>query len=214
MPHSYLNGDSRPHSVLSRDEIRDRMRRIRSFADLRELWREDRAANGGRLTRPGAQAVALYRFGVWAEGHPNRFLRYPMRRLHELLYLVVRNLYGIELPTSARVGRRLRIAHQSGIVITPHAVIGNDCLIHQNVTIGSPRGGMGPDEMPRIGDRVEIGAGAVILGPVRIGHDSRIGPNTVVRADVPANSKVLPPEPEIRPRSSRPLEVRAHPPLP
>ena len=177
--------------------------RIPSWAALRAYWREDYSANGRCFWRPGFQAVALYRFGVWVDGLSNRFLRFPLRRLYRLLYLAVRNLYGIELPSMARVGRRLHIAHQSGIVISGFCIIGDDCLIHQNVTIGSPRGGM-DEERPRLGDRVEIGAGAVVLGPVHIGHDSRIGPNTVVRESVPPWSKVLPPAPEIRPRSTRP----------
>ena len=203
---------SRADSDIRRSMRSERKPRIPSWAALRAHWREDYAANGRGFWRPGFQAVALYRFGVWVDGHPNRFLRFPLRKLYKLLYLAVRNLYGIELPSMTRVGRRLHIGHQSGIVISGFCTIGDDCLIHQNVTIGSPRGGMQPEERPRLGDRVEIGAGAVVLGPVHIGHDTRIGANTVVRESVPPWSKVLPPVPEIRPRTSRPAEASRRPP--
>jgi serine O-acetyltransferase len=189
-----------------------RRRRIPSFAALREHWREDYAAGGRRFFRPGFQAVAIYRFGVWSDGLENRFARYPLRKLHNLLFHAAKSLYGIEIPASAEIGRRLHVAHQSGIVISGRCVIGDDCLIHQNVTVGLSRAGVPPGEAPRIGNRVEIGAGAVVLDPARIGDDSRIGPNTVVRHEVPAFSKVLPPEPEINPRSGRaPLRGRLTP---
>ena len=176
--------------------------RIASFGALRRHWSEDYRAHGRRFFRPGFQALAVYRLGVYAETVPNRWIRFPLRKLHRFLFTVARALYGIELPVAARIGRRLEIAHQSGIVISPLCQIGDDCLIHQNVTIGLSHSGVTPEEAPCIGHRVEIGAGAVILDPARIGDDSRIGPNTVVRHEVPARSKVLPPEPEISPRSS------------
>ena len=113
-----------------------RRRRIASFAALREHWREDYAANGRRFFRPGFQAVAIYRLGVWADGLENRFARYPLRKLHNLLFHAAKGLYGIEIPASAEIGRRLHIAHQSGIVISDRCAIGDDCLIHQNVTVG------------------------------------------------------------------------------
>ncbi len=182
---------------------RRRQNRIPSFADLRRHWREDYAVNGRNLWQPGNQAVALYRFGVWVDGHPNRFVRYPLRKLYQFLYLMVRNLYGIEIPIGVRIGRRLKIAHQSGIVISPLCRIGDDCLIHHNVTIGQTRTGVNPEDGVRIGDRVEIGTGAVVLNPARIGHDTRIGPNVVLREDVPPFSKILPPRHEVRPRVSR-----------
>lgn len=194
--------DPAPDSVSSTAEQRRHRRRIPSFAELRRHWREDYDANGRKFTRPGFQAVAVYRLGVWVDGHPNRFLRYPLRKLYQALYVMVRNLYGIELPFRAQVGRRLHIGHQSGIVISSFCTIGDDCLILQNVTIGSNRVGSLEDR-PIIGDRVQIGVGAVLLGPIEIGHDTRIGPNTVVRESVPPNCKVLPARPDVQPRSTR-----------
>jgi len=100
----------------------------------------------------------------------------------------IRAVYGIEIPWKAEIGRRVVIAHQGGIVIAPDAVIGDDCLIRQNVTIGMAREG-GPS--PRIGRGVQIGAGAVIAGDVTVGDGAVIGPNSVVTINVPSRSRVV-----------------------
>lgn len=178
-------------------------RRIPSFVALRRHWRDDYNANGGRFSSPGFQAMAVYRLGVWAETVPSRWRRYPLWKLYRFLFTLVSGVYGIEIPVRARIGRRLQVAYQSGIIISPLCRIGDDCLIHQNVTIGLSRDGVPLEEAVQIGDRVQIGAGAVVLNPARIGDDCRIGPNTVVRHEVPAFSKVLPPDPKILPRSAR-----------
>ena len=91
-----------------------------------------------------------------------------MRRLSCSLDLFVRNVYGIQLSPQTQIGRRLRIVHQHGIVIHKSAVIGDDCLIRHGVTIGAARG----PGAPRLGDRVEVGAGAVLVGNIRIGDVS------------------------------------------
>lgn len=173
--------------------------RIGSFAELRAFWREDHAVNGRRLHDPGFQALAIYRFGVWVDGIRSGLLRWPLRRLYFLLNALVRIGYGIEINYTAEIGRRLQLAHaQCGVVFSRYCRIGDDCVIRQNVTIGKLRS-KGPNrEVPVLGNRVEIGAGAVVLGPIRIGDDVIIGANTVVREDVPAGAVVLPPTPEIR----------------
>jgi serine O-acetyltransferase len=94
-------------------------------------------------------------------------------------------VYGIELRRSTKVGRRLLIGHQGGIVIHPQAEIGDDCTIRQNVTIGATTF-QHVNDAPTLGSRVNIGAGAVILGRIHVGDDVRIGPNAVVTTDVPA----------------------------
>jgi serine O-acetyltransferase len=111
---------------------------------------------------------------------------------------VARNVYGIELSDRTRIGRRLRIAHQNGIVIHGQAVIGDDCVIRQGVTLGARGGGRGSRTgkvpgAPHLGDRVEIGVGAVLAGPIRIGDDVVIGPNAVVMTHVPAGAIVSAP---------------------
>jgi serine O-acetyltransferase len=103
--------------------------------------------------------------------------------------LVVRNVYSIELTSATRIGRRLRLAHEGGVVIHPNVVIGDDCLIRQNVTIG-----IATDDAtaaPTLGNRVEVGAGAVIIGGITIGDDARIGPNAVVTSNVPPGAMAV-----------------------
>jgi serine O-acetyltransferase len=169
---------------------------IPSFAAFRAMLREDYAANTRMFWAPGFQALAIYRLGVWCDSIRSRFIRFPVRLLHRLLYVLVRNFYGIELPVRTRVGRRLRIVHQHGIVIHPHAVIGDDCILRQGVSIGALRAGAGT-EPPVLGDRVEVGAGAILIGPIRIGNDAVIGPNAVVMTDVPAGAMVVAPRARI-----------------
>ena len=152
-------------------------RRLRAF-----YWRlrEDLDVNDS-LASPGFQALMVYRFGAWHLTLPR-----PARRLCAIIYwplfVFTRNVYGIEIPATATIGRRLRISHQHGIVLHPHLVVGDDCVIRQNVTIG---GALGHHHGAILGNRVDVAAGAVILGRVRIGDDARIGPNAVVTMHVP-----------------------------
>ena len=169
---------------------------IASFRALRGYIREDYAANTRSLWAPGFQAMAIYRFGVWAYGIRTKALGMPLRTLYRFLNLGVRNLYGIELPVQTRVGRRFTIAHQHGIVIHKDAAIGDDCLIRHGVTIGALRPGRGT-KPPTLGDRVEVGVGAVLVGPIKIGDDVVIGPNAVVMTNVPAGCIVASPQPRI-----------------
>jgi len=117
----------------------------------------------------------------------------PLRLAVGALAFFVRNFYGIELYPTARIGRRFRIAHQHGIVLAQQVVIGDDCLVRQGVTIGAAGLREEAARPPRLGDRVEVGAGAVLAGPITIGDDVRIGPNAVVMTDVPAGSIVTAP---------------------
>src|SRR5258708_3408258 len=98
------------------------------------LWqqlREDWVAHGRDWTKPGFCAVAVHRFGVWRMKVQPKLLRAPFSMLYRLLYRHVRNRYGIELPYSVKLGRRVIIEHQSCIVIHGDCVIGNDCIIRQ-----------------------------------------------------------------------------------
>jgi serine O-acetyltransferase len=154
------------------------------------LVREDLGVHGGELSAPGFQALAVYRFGHVASTQPG-FAGKVMRFVHRVLFVFVRNVYGIELHASTVVGRRLEIGHQHGIVIHPNAVLGDDCVLRHNVTIGI---GVADDEpAPRFGDRVKLSPGAVVLGGVTVGDDVRIGPNTFVTSDVPSGAHVLEP---------------------
>ncbi|MDF3284675.1 serine acetyltransferase [Gordonia sp. N1V] len=99
-------------------------------------------------------------------------------------------ILGIEIPWKLQVGKRLRLYHGVGIVINDGCVIGDDVTIRQGVTIGHTAPG-GP--CPVIGNNVEIGAGATIIGRVTVGNGAKIGANALVVHDIPANSVAISP---------------------
>jgi serine O-acetyltransferase len=119
-----------------------------------------------------------------------RVLRAPFSVLYKTLYRRVRNRYGIELPYSVKLGRRVIFEHQHGIVIHGDASIGDDCVIRHGVTLGNRRLDR-PFDAPTLGRRVNVGAGAKILGKVVIGDDVTIGANAVVCCDIPANCRAV-----------------------
>jgi serine acetyltransferase len=151
------------------------------------LWarvHEDWIAHGRDWTKPGFRAVAVQRFGVWRMQVQPKFLRAPFSVLYRAMYRHVRNVYGIDLPYTVQLGRRVVIEHQSGIIIHGDSAIGDDCILRQGVTLGN-RYLEKPLEAPKLGQRVNVGAGAKILGPVQIGDDANIGANAVVLRDIP-----------------------------
>jgi serine O-acetyltransferase len=95
---------------------------------------------------------------------------------------------GCEIPLSATIGGGLLLPHPNGIVIHPDVRIGPNCLLFQQVTLGTTSGAHG---VPCLGGHVDVGAGARILGPVRIGNHARIGANAVVLSDVPAGATAV-----------------------
>ena len=149
-----------------------------------ELVKEDWRNYHGDLTRQGLWVMLVYRFGRWRYHIRSRWLRLPFSILYKVLKLLVQIATGIDLPCEAQVGRRFMIEHFSGIIISGDARFGDDCVVRNGVTVGLLRN----DEpgSPFIGDRVDIGAGAKVLGPISIGDDVRIGANAVVIRDVPA----------------------------
>ena len=94
--------------------------------------------------------------------HPARWLRAPFSVLYKMLKTLAEILTGIDLPCEAEIGRRFRIDHFGGIVISGDAVLGEDCIVRNGVTIGLRH--TGQRGSPVIGNRVDIGAGAKILG--------------------------------------------------
>ena len=175
------------------------------IATLIDQVREDWRIHHRDWTLPGFRAVTVYRYGNWANGRPKGILQSILCSVHRVMYRYVRNQYGIELPATTRVGRRLLLGHQSGIVIHPHAEIGDDCMIRQNVTIGSATPDRVFQEAPKLGNRVQVGAGAVIVGKVTIGDGARIGPTAVVLTDVPAGASVFVAPPRIIQLAKRPV---------
>jgi serine O-acetyltransferase len=138
-----------------------------SFLKLYEQIREDLTVHYGEWDRPGFRALAVYRFGAMLKDK-NGILWWPLSFGYRFMFRYIRNHYGIELPATTIVGRRFLIGHQHGIIIHPNAEFGDDCIIVQNVTIGNVAVGR-KNSGPKFGDRVEIGAGAVILGSIRVG---------------------------------------------
>jgi hypothetical protein len=152
------------------------------------LWqqiREDWDSHGRDWTKPGFRAVAVHRFGVWRMTVQPKLLRAPLSVLYRSLYRKVRNTYGIDIPFTVKLGRRVVVEHQSGIIVHGHSTIGDDSIIRQGVTLGN-RYLDRPFDAPKLGKRVNVGAGAKILGNVEIGDDASIGANAVVLADIPA----------------------------
>jgi serine O-acetyltransferase len=157
------------------------------------LWqqiKEDWIAHGRDWTKPGFRAVAVQRFGVWRMKVEPKLLRAPLSILYRSLYRKIRNTYGIDLPYTVKLGRRVVIEHQSAIIIHGYCMIGDDCIIRQGVTLGN-RYLEKPLESPQLGDRVNVGAGAKILGKVYLGDDVNIGANAVVLSDVPAGKTAV-----------------------
>lgn len=117
--------------------------------------------------------------------------RFPFNRLAGYWVLQHRlwsAISGADIPLNARIGGGLLIPHPNGIVIHPDAVIGPNCLLFQQVTIGA--GGAKPG-VPTLGGHVDVGAGAKLLGGITIGHDARIGANAVVLDDVPPGATAV-----------------------
>jgi serine O-acetyltransferase len=159
---------------------------------LLSAWREDMqnarlhdpASRGdleNALVYSGLHAIWSYRLAhrMWAKPA----LRGPARMLTQF----TRFLTGIEIHPGATIGRRFFIDHGMGVVIGETAEVGDDVMVYHGVTLGG-RTMQQVKRHPTIGNRVTIGAGAKILGPLRIGDDSAIGANAVVTRDVPADS--------------------------
>ncbi|MEJ6006933.1 serine O-acetyltransferase [Paucibacter sp. AS339] len=151
-----------------------------------DLLREDFQAHQRDPWRQGVWVLAVYRFGRWRYRVRPALLRKPLSLLYKFMKIAVQVFSGIDLPCEATVGRRLVIEHFGGIIISGDSVIGDDVTLRHGVTLGLRRTGV--SGAPVIGDGVDIGAGAKILGPVRIGSGAVIGANAVVLCDVPAGA--------------------------
>lgn len=145
---------------------------------------EDLRSQREGLLGIGFWALLVYRFGHARFAIRNKVLRAPWTIVYIILNKLAEIFCGIVIGATATIGRRLCIEHHGCIVIHGNAVIGDDCLIRHGVTIGNS-GRDDPFGAPTIGDRVELGAGAKVLGRIRIGNDVIIGANAVVVSDVP-----------------------------
>lgn len=132
---------------------------------------------------PGVHAIWFHRMShcLWR----NRF--YWLARF---LSHIARWLTGIEIHPGANIGRRFFIDHGMGVVIGETAVIGDDCTLYHGVTLGGTSWKKGKRH-PTLGNSVVVGAGAKILGPIKVGSHARIGSNSVVLKDVPDRATVV-----------------------
>ncbi|MEM8935003.1 MAG: serine acetyltransferase [Pseudomonadota bacterium] len=163
------------------------------------IVKEDYRGHHSDVTLPGFQALFAYRFGTWRQKLKNPVFRLITKAMYSLMHRFVRNFYGIEMFDTTKIGRRLHIGHQHGIVLHGYGTIGDDCVVRQGVTMGVTNTweiGVGPV----IGNRVNFGAGCVLMGNITIGDDVMIGPNAVVSANVPSQRTVFAPPARVLPR--------------
>ncbi|WP_150307597.1 serine O-acetyltransferase EpsC [Planctomonas psychrotolerans] len=151
--------------------------------DIRAARRHDPAARSRielALTYSGLHAVWLHRLssGLWRRG-----IRLPAR----VLAAVSRFLTGVEIHPGATIGRRVFIDHGMGVVIGETAEVGDDAVIYHGVTLGGKSLRPGKRH-PTVGNRVTLGAGAKLLGPIEIGDDTVVGANAVVVRSAPPGS--------------------------
>ena len=152
------------------------------WADAKNMQKKDPAARSVMevvLLYPGFRALAFHRMAHWLYQHHRFFMARAISQW-------ARHRTGIEIHPGATIGSGLFIDHGMGIVIGETAEIGNNCTIYHQVTLG----GTGKDtgkRHPTIGDNVLIGAGAKVLGPVTIGHNTRVAAGSVVLRSLPEN---------------------------
>lgn len=135
------------------------------------------------LTSPGLHAIWWHR--VW-----HRLWKWRLRILSRWLANFTRWFTGVEIHPGAVLGNRVFIDHGMGVVIGETAVVGDDVLIYHGVTLGGKSLNPGKRH-PTVGNRVVLGAGAKIIGPITIGDDVSVGANAVVTKDVPNGSIVV-----------------------
>ena len=155
-------------------------------ADLAIIRERDPAARGLLeilLCYPGFQALSLHRLS-------HRLWNYHLPLFPRLLSQITRALTGIEIHPGAKIGMGVFIDHGMGVVIGETAEIGNRCLLYQGVTLGGT-GKESGKRHPTLAENVVIGAGAKVLGAIKVGANTRVGAGSVVVRDVEANSTVV-----------------------
>lgn len=146
------------------------------------LIAEDFETHGRDLFAQGFWALFWHRFGNWRMGVRPSVARVPLTVIYRVMTKMCQWVCGIDLPYNVRVGRRVKLEHFGGMILIATA-IGDDVIIRQNTTFGIATL-ENLHQRPVIGDRVQIGVGAVIVGPVLIGNDAIVGANAVVVANV------------------------------
>jgi len=155
-------------------------------SDFKIIKERDPAARGFLeivLCYPGFQALVLHRIS-------HKLWNYKLPLLPRVLSQLTRNITGIEIHPGAKIGRGVFIDHGMGVVIGETSEIGDRCLLYQGVTLG----GTGKDSgkrHPTLQENVVVGAGAKVLGAIKIGSNTRIGAGSVVVKNVEKNSTVV-----------------------
>jgi serine O-acetyltransferase len=175
---------------------RRRQRAPRFFANIRA----DLRSHEGNWGAQGFWAMVIYRFGRWRYTLRPWFVRKFFSMLYKISFKFIQIITGIELPCEVEIGRNFIIDHFGGIVVSGWVRFGDNCRIRNGVVIGLKRAG--ENRAPVIGNNVDIGAGAKVLGDITIGDNVLIGANAVVLCDVPDNCIAVGVPAVIKPRRS------------
>jgi serine O-acetyltransferase len=148
--------------------------------------------------------IAVYRIGQWCINRKQGIVKTVLAAFHLILFSLITLLTGIHLPRGVKIGGGLRIWHFGCIVLNPDTVIGKNCTLRHGVTIGNRNS---EHDVPVIGDDVDIGVGAVIMGAVVVDDNVSIGANAVVLCDVPDNHIVVGVLARVIPRNKKSLPI-------
>jgi serine O-acetyltransferase len=142
---------------------------------------------------PGFQAVALYRISRWLDTHRQRhhFWWWPLIALEVIVKRITEIVTGVFISPQAQIGAGLLLPHFGGIYIGNGTVVGRNCDVYQGVTIGYNVSTGQEGGYPTVGDRVFLGSGAKVFGPIQIGNDVAIGANAVINKPAPDHAVVL-----------------------
>lgn len=161
---------------------------------LLELCKEDLAAaiNSDPAARSKLEVALTYPgvHAVWAYRLAHMLFKKNLKLMARIVSSIARSYTGVDIHPGARLGRRLFIDHANGVVIGETTRIGTDCVLFHQVTLGGVSMSKGKRH-PTLGDRVMVGAGAKVLGPIQVGSDARIAANAVVVKDVPAGCTAI-----------------------
>lgn len=208
-PDSIQDGALHPAEALA--DRASRRKRTRWPDDIDVIFEKDPAARNvfEVLLYQGLHAIVLHRIAHWFyQGH----IPFVPRLISQFARFITA---GIEIHPGAKIGRRFFIDHGAGVVIGETAEIGDNVMLYHQVTLGATgwwkhRGDGRVKRHPTIEDNVTIGVGASILGPITIGHDSKIGAMSLVLESLPPHSVVVaqPGKLQIRPGTTKDLELQ------
>jgi serine O-acetyltransferase len=161
------------------------------FEDIMAIYKNDPALMGNVFKKievilyPGLYAIVIHRY----ISHPLDYIKIPF--IPRLISQIMRFLTGIEIHPGAKIGRGFFIDHGMGVVIGGTAVIGKNCVLFHNVTLGGTGKHIGKRH-PTLGDNVLVGTGSILLGPITVGSNVKIGADsTIINKNIPSNCTVV-----------------------